>query len=336
MMKSSYIGAQCGKSSASSQSLWNHKQRCKGTAQITSFQSSRKEKDKAPSTVKPIVLETYQARPPINPKIQTLLNDIVDDGIVHSPPSLGNFEKTHVPALKKIKLASFEDDKTPPPLIRETLVEIEKPLSPPPSLSSVIAKIFPPIAPPAVPKSSRTREWLVDYSDDDDDEEESHDESIDIHDLPPPPDNVKFLPTTIEGLRASFEELIKNIAEDRKSGEHEKTGNRNEAVFLLDELKREGGISRRMYRQYNNLLAESLPVCFGIVDEAVDDVEEMDTSNKDEDEEEEEEEEELSSEDDLKKEIGSTIDYLIEHDKKELLESVKELQRDEERYRRCY
>ena len=48
----------------------------------------------------------------------------------------------------------------------------------------------------------------------------------------------------------------------------------------------------------------------------------MDTSNKDE--------EELSSEDDLKKEIGSTVDYLIEHDKKELLESVKELQRDEE------
>ena len=36
----------------------------------------------------------------------------------------------------------------------------------------------------------------------------------------------------------------------------------------------------------------------------------MDTFNKDE------EEEELSSEDDLKKEIGSTIDYLIEHDKK--------------------
>ena len=79
-----------------------------------------------------------------------------------------------------------------------------------------------------------------------------------------------------------------------------------------------------MYRQYNNFLAESLPVGFGIVDEAVDeDVEEMDTSNKDE-------EEELSPEDDLKKDIGSIIDYLIEHDKKELLESVKELQRDEE------
>ena len=39
---------------------------------------------------------------------------------------------------------------------------------------------------------------------------------------------------------------------------------------------------------------------------------------------------ELSPEDDLKKEIGSTIEYLIEHDKKELLENVKELQRDGE------
>ena len=99
-------------------------------------------------------------------------------------------------------------------------------------------------------------------------------------------------------------------------------------MSLLDELKHQGGISRRMYRQYNNFLAESLPVGFGIVDEAVDeDVEEMDTSNKDE---EGEEVKKLSSEDDLKKEIGSTIDYLIGQQKKELLESVKELQRNEE------
>ena len=65
------------------------------------------------------------------------------------------------------------------------MVEVEKPLSPPPS--SVFAKIFHPIASPAVPKPSRTREWLVDYSDDDDvdDHDESDDESIDILDLPP-------------------------------------------------------------------------------------------------------------------------------------------------------
>ena len=118
------------------------------------------------------------------------------------------------------------------------MVEIEKPLSPPLSSSSVIAEIFPPIDPPAVPKSSRTRECLVDYNDDDDDDDESDDESIDILDLPLP-DNVKFLLTTIEGLCASFEELIRNISEDRKSGGQEKTGYGNETVFLLDELKRQ-------------------------------------------------------------------------------------------------
>ena len=96
-------------------------------------------------------------------------------------------------------------------------------------------------------------------------------------------------------------------------------------MFLLDELKRKVEL---VGKQYNNFLADSLPVGFGIVDEAVDeDVGEMNTSNKDE---EEEEEEELSSEDDPKKVIGSAIDYLIEHDKIELLESVKELQRGEE------
>ena len=61
-----------------------------------------------------------------------------------------------------------------------------------------------------------------------------------------------FFPETVDGLLARFEELLQNIAINRKSGEPEKTGNRNEAVFLLDELKRQGGIRRRMYQQYND------------------------------------------------------------------------------------
>ena len=72
-----------------------------------------------------------------------------------------------------------------------------------------------------------------------------------------PPDNARFLTTTITGLRESFERLIKNIAKVRRSGRREDVENRNEVVALLDELKRPGGISRRMYRQYNNFLAES-------------------------------------------------------------------------------
>ena len=97
---------------------------------------------------------------------------------------------------------------------------------------------------------------------------------------------MKFLPATIDGLRARFEELLRNIAVVRKSGGYEKTGDRNEAVFLLAELKRRGGIRPCMYRKYNDFLAESLPMGFGVV--------EGETSM-------EEEEDELSEEDELKR-----------------------------------
>ena len=70
-------------------------------------------------------------------------------------------------------------------------------------------------------------------------------------------------------------------------------------MFLLDELKRQGGITRRMYRRYNDFLAESLPVGFGIDDKET----AMENGGEDE-------------EDRLKKTITSTADYLIEHDKK--------------------
>ena len=216
-----------------------------------------------------------------NPKVQALLDEIVNDGITY-------FEKKSdvpAPTTKKLKLENFENETLP-----------------------VISKKFPSIKPPPVPAPSRTKESLVDYSDTDDEEsasDYSDDGTIDISDLPPP-DKVKFLPATITGLRARFEEVLKHIAVNRKSGEHEKAGDRNEAVFLLDELKRQGGIGERMYRQYNDFLAESLPVS------AKTDQEEAAMESEDEEE------------DQLKKEITSTADYLIEHDKKELMEIVAE------------
>ena len=233
-----------------------------------------------------------------------MLDEIVNDGIVYSQPSFGNFEKT--PALKKIKLTNFEDDN--PTLLRESIVEIEKPLS--------SGKIFPSIDSP-LPRPPRTKEYFVDYSDNDDDESDDESDDMSIDHLPPP-DKVKFLPTTIDGLRANFEALLKNIAVIRNSGGYENTSDRNETVFLLDELIRQGGISRRMYRQYNDFLAESLPVVvgFGIIDE---DVAETAMEN-----------EHLSEEYQLKKKITSIADYLIEHDKKELVELVNEIEKDEE------
>ena len=179
-----------------------------------------------------------------------------------------------------------------------------------------MSKIFPSIKPST---SFRTKECLVDYSDTDDEESpsdcSSDDGTIDISDVPPP-DKVTFLPETIDGLRARFEKLLKNIAVNRKSGTCEKTADRNEVVFLLDELKRQGGISQRMYKEYNDFLAESPPVGFGVSEQ---DREEMETDDA-----------EREEEDQLKKEITSAAEYLVKHDKKELLESVSELQRDGE------
>ena len=126
-------------------------------------------------------------------------------------------------------------------------------------------KLSPPARSKEDKRNLRQQPTRIEYS-----EEESTDES-DINDDDnasigelSPSDKVTFFPETVDNLRARFEELLQNIAINRKSGEPEKTGDRNEAVFLLDELKRQGGISRRMYQRYNDFLTESLPVEFGI------------------------------------------------------------------------
>ena len=93
---------------------------------------------------------------------------------------------------------------------------------------------------------------------------------------------------------------------------HDQNADRNEAVFLLDELKRQGGISRRRYAEYNNFLAESLPVGFRVSDQ-----EEQETAM------------ETDEENEIKKQITDTADYLIEHDKKALLEITNEIERED-------
>ena len=150
----------------------------------------------------------------------------------------------------------------------------------------------------------------------DEEEVKSDAETIDIADLPPPHQNVKFLPKTVEGLRRSFEEVMKKIAIKRKGRVPEKTCDRNEAVFLLDELLRQDGINHHMYRQYNDFLAGSPPnIGSGITPTG-------------EEEESNDEEMALSAEDQIKKDITSTADYLIQHDKKELQELVAEIEKD--------
>ena len=240
----------------------------------------------------PIKLDNSMLRKK-NPKIEALVDSIVNDGI--HPASVKPaevFSDSNDIRPKKPRLFTASDI-SPPLIIKDDTAQ------PKPEYSDTVDEESP-----------------SDYSDTDNNDIDDDDDDVTIDDLPTP-DNVKFLPATIEGLRARFEELIKNIAVNRKSGVYEKTGDRNEALFVLDELKRQGGISRRMYRRYNDFLAESLPVEFGIDDE--------ETAMENEDE---EAQEEKGEEDEMKRIIRDTIDHVIQHDKQELGELLIEL-RDE-------
>ena len=104
-MKGLYICTQCGKSLASSQSLWNHKQRCKDTGERRRCKQKLDDHtftSTYPPHVIPVVSNqssgSYQAK--TNPKVQSLLDAIINEGI----PT--NKEKSvYEPSLKKKKIA---------------------------------------------------------------------------------------------------------------------------------------------------------------------------------------------------------------------------------------
>ena len=295
MMKGSYICTHCGKSLASSQSLWNHKQRCNCNAErVAKIYSPYSSNDEIPTfegsdflAGKPRSKETldrlegFVSRPP-PPQIVEVpkTNDIQRTRVMNMHAAVGGD-----PRLKKFKSVNdhhyrslHDSDSNEKRMIEKSLPRLD----------------------------------VVQFSDSNDSDDSSEDDgTIDVSDLPPP-DKVKFLPVRISGLRARFEVVLKKIAVNRKSGTCEKTTDRNEAVFLLDELKRQGGISQRRYVEYNNFLAESLPLGFRVSDQ-----EEQETAM------------ETDEEDEIKKQITDTADYLIEHDKKALLEITNEIERED-------
>ena len=132
-----------------------------------------------------------------------------------------------------------------------------------------------------------------DEDDDDDDEE--------------PGEEVKFLPTTLEGLKKRFNKLYGEFM----GGEVE---NRNELVYLLDEMLRRDCISNGDFQTLNNALAQSLPRGAGAGVEKYmvhSRVPPMMTLNKNEKE--EAEEQEIVQ--DVKSLIKSTLNYTIKHEK---------------------
>ena len=98
-------------------------------------------------------------------------------------------------------------------------------------------------------------------------------------------------------------------------------------MFLLDELLRQQGIDREEYTILNNILAKSLDS--GIADDEEEEEEDVDDDDDDDEGEsanvEDNSVEEDKTEDEkIKTLIQSTIEYLIQQDKKEMLELMRE------------
>ena len=85
----------CNKGFASYQSLWKHKQKCQGPSNYVNYPVGQKRPahistgslEIHPTFVAAAAAKESSLKPrPKNPKIQTLLNEIIDDGIVDSQP----------------------------------------------------------------------------------------------------------------------------------------------------------------------------------------------------------------------------------------------------------
>ena len=120
--------------------------------------------------------------------------------------------------------------------------------------------------------------------------------------------DVKFLPSTAGGLTKRFNKLICEFTRQ------DKVENRNELVFLLDEMLRHELIAPPEYEALNNILAESLGSGVGDVDN------DQETSV--------EEEEEMDEGQDIKKLIQSTTQYLVKDDKKELMDLIADFKKE--------
>ena len=129
-----------------------------------------------------------------------------------------------------------------------------------------------------------------------------NDDNVDVDDLPPP-NKIKFLPETVAGLRNRFNTLFPKYWKNKQHEYH------NELVYLLDELLRQNGITRTLYRKMNGLLS---------IGDGIEQAEHEEEQQHEQEEGEEEEEGEGDGENMLEDKITDTVDYLIKHDRAEI------------------
>ena len=237
----------CGKQLASSQSLWNHRQRCMRD-DPSDYIGRKRPSDYGGTT------ETRSK----NPRIEALANAIINDTKDECSNNLPTNEQ---------KLPS-----PPPQVVKEAFRKLP---SPPPDVVNDVLKV------PRTKKDlvgdsegsdnderatdnsdsescslTEDEESSSDSNDDNDDGDEksvdsdSSDDSSNDDDERPV---LEFLPKSVKGLEKRFNT---RFVEFTRQGKHE---NRNELVALLDELLRRKAIERDEYKRLNDLIASSLP-----------------------------------------------------------------------------
>lgn len=294
-----YTCAKCGKNLSSYKSLWRHRKSCSGSLSPevrvvhqtfpvnTPYDTSIQTCSPFPDVLKPKQKKS-------DPRIEALVNAIVNA----NPEDADGGNRIS----RKRKLLSEEDEVFEK---RHKLSQLEDKTPHKHGLCSIISSI---------PIDERE----TSDSDDDDESSVNSDKEIDysftVNDIPIH-EKVVFLPREIDSLEKRFTTLFREFWRESK---HK---HRNELVIILDELLNRNAITRETYKKLNSLLAQSLGAGnlskkqgLGLTTE--------EQEHEDEEMEEEKEEEENML-DEVESKISDTLQYLIQHDRREIEELLQ-------------
>ena len=305
----------CGKSLANRHNLSRHKKNCRfapyniPTSGIPTFNVN---------DGKMFIAKRHGAvkeTGPRNPKIQTLLDEIIND----TPDDVDVASQSSLPTVAvKQTLLPTVPQVIPHQTLPNPFPSIVTPKPP--------AEVFPSIPMKKLPTTNyqlphevvntkpRTKGVIIGFSNgesdvdeqctDEETEGENEDDSDSIDDIKPNGEDMEIeieeftLPDTIEEVRDRFNQLY---VEFMRHNKHEHT---NELMFLLDEMLRQGAITPTEYAQLNTSLTEAA---------------DLKTAEAEKEEDSDDGEQNLTK---------STVDYIIQHDKEELLQLMEELKDD--------
>ena len=195
-----FICSKCGKELANRHNLSRHKKTSQSSTRNWIFDDSYAE-PKTTAVQRPIE-SYYEPKPKKNPRIETLLDEIINDDPDITPQAVHKGYSI-VPPTPTIVYSPI---KKPP----------QSPIMSPPTKTPKLKKVLPKSSSPP-----RTKGDIMGYSSDENSDDSSTEVSIDIK-----PPIIKFLPATVEGLSARFNKLFCEFVRQKK---HE---HRNELVSL--------------------------------------------------------------------------------------------------------